>query len=199
MKRHLFAPFSRRLNPLVAALSGTLLATAAVAGGEDSISTHIIKVSPGGADVIEADVSDLQLGESLDFVTESGQVIDILNVPEGFEIYIDGELVDPQGLHGDLELLHKHIAIREERLEVECEGDTAEDCETRFEAIVSGDFDHGEVIIARHEISEFCDENGDCDTSVWISSDDDLPVHIQSDGGEGQVIIIEKKLEGDLY
>ena len=203
MKRHLFTPFSPRVQPLVAALSctlgGALIATSAFAGGGASISTHIIKVETNGAEVIEADVSNLELGESVDFVTESGQVIDILKAPEGFEIYIDGELLEPNGAHGDLERLHKHISIHEEQLEIDCDGSDPDACEAQVEAIVSGDFDHAEVIVARREVTEVCDEDGNCDASVWISSDADVPVHVLGDGQDKRVIVIEKTVEGELY
>jgi hypothetical protein len=197
MKRPLFAPFSHRLNPLAGALSGVLLTSAAVAGGAESVSMHVIKVATGDADVIEADVSELQLGESLDFVTESGQVIDILKAPEGFEIYIDGERVDPQGLHGDQEQLHRHIAIHEEALDIDCEG--VEDCDAHIEDLVAGDFEHAEVIIARHGIMEICDADGDCDMSIQIFSDGDEAMDILAGDAEKRVIIIEKEIEGELY
>lgn len=198
MKRHLFAPFTHHLNPLVAALSGALLATSAFAGSGETVSTHIIKVAADGNEVIEADVSDLQLGESLEFVTESGQIIDILKAPEGFEIYIDGELLDPHGgVHGDLEQLHQHIAIHEEVMDIDCDG--VDDCEAHIEALVEGDFEHAEVIIARHGVTEMCDADGNCDTSIRILSDGDAAVDILSGDANKRVIIIEKEVEGELY
>jgi hypothetical protein len=202
MKHPLFAPrlltiCSGRLHPLVAALSTALLATSAFAGGEESISTHIIRVAADGNEVIEADVSDLQLGESLEFVTESGQVIDILKAPEGMEIYLDGELLDPRGLRGSTEMPHEHIAIHEAQLDIDCEG--AADCEARIEALVAGELERAEVIIARHGVTEFCDENDDCDSTVMILSDDDIPTKALSGDPDKRVIIIEKHVEGELY
>ncbi len=159
-----------------------------------------------GNEVIEADVSDLQLGESLEFVTESGQIIDILKAPEGIEIYIDGELLDPHGgVHGDphhkLDQLHQHIAIHEEVLDIDCDG--VDDCEAHIEAhmeaLVEGDFEHAEVIIARHGVTEICDADGNCDTSIKILSDGDATVDILSGDADKRVIIIEKEIEGELY
>ena len=199
MKLHLIAPFSRRLHPLVAALSGALLAAPVFAGGGESVSTHIIKVGAGDAEMIEADVSDLQLGESLQFVTESGQVIDILKAPAGVEIYIDGELLDPRGVHGDPERPHKRIAIHEEQLEIDCDDTDPETCEAHIEAFVAGGLDEAQVVIARHEVSEICDEDGNCDTSVRVFSDGEAPVDVLSGDTNGRVIIIEKHVEGDLY
>jgi hypothetical protein len=203
MKHPLFASQrftirSRRFHPLVAALSSALFVTGAFAGGGESISTHVIKVAADGNEVIEADVSDLQLGESLEFVTESGQIIDILKAPEGIEIYLDGELLDPHGgVHGDLEQLHQHIAIHEEVLDIDC--DDADDCEAHIEALVAGDFEHAEVIIARHGVTEICDADGDCDTSIRILSDGDAAVDVLSGDANKRVIIIEKEIEGELY
>jgi hypothetical protein len=196
MKRHHFAPFPRRLKPLVAALSGALFATGALAGGE-TISTHIIKVAADGDEVIEADVSELELGESLEFVTESGQVIDILKAPEGIELYIDGELLDPLAAHGDLERLHRHIAIHEEALDIDCE--VVDDCEAHIEALVARDFEHAEVFIARREMTEICDADGHCETSIEILADGDGAVDKLSGDASKRVIIIERELQGELY
>lgn len=155
MKGPLFASLrfttgSRHFHPRIAALGFTLLATGAFAGGGESISKHIIKVAADGGEVIEADASDLQLGESLEFVTESGQIIDILKAPDGIEIYIDGELLDPHGVHGDRSQLHRHIAIREEAVDIDCDG--VDDCEAHIEALIDGDFEHAEVIIIEKQI-----------------------------------------------
>lgn len=98
-----------------------LVASTNLLAGGDGHRSHVIKVEADGAEVVEADVTDLALGESMNFVTDSGRIIDILRGPEGFEIYLDGELLDPHAAHGDEELRHKRIAIHTEEIEIHCD------------------------------------------------------------------------------
>ncbi|MEE4174578.1 MAG: hypothetical protein V2I57_10045 [Xanthomonadales bacterium] len=111
---------SRPVTGLLTALVALSATANALAGGLEK-RTHVIKVNAGNAEVVEADVTDLALGESLNFVTDSGRVVDILRGPEGIEIYLDGELLDPHAAHGDEEMRHKRIAIRTEEIEIHCD------------------------------------------------------------------------------
>lgn len=183
---------------LLAALFCTAGASQALAGDQE-IRTHVIQVETDGSDVIEADVSDLELGESLNFVTDSGRVIDILKATEGIEIYIDGELLDAHGDHHDLEQLHRDIAIHEEQLEIHCDEEDADACRAELHALMEGEFENAEVIIARREVSEVCDDQGNCSSSVWIEKDSDLTTDILDKDSDARVIIIERRIDGELY
>ena len=95
-------------------LLGALLSTTPVLAG-DVHRTHLVKVATGDSDIIEADISELELGESQSFVTDSGRTVDILRVPEGIELYLDGELIETGDMSADLDdrlALHERNRFR---------------------------------------------------------------------------------------
>ena len=99
-------PFSRHLKTLTAALLGSLIVTVAHAGDKHTVSDtshttktiqkHVIKVQAGGAEIIEADVSNLAPGEARSYTTDSGHMVDILKGIDGIEIYLDGTLIETE-------------------------------------------------------------------------------------------------------
>jgi len=190
-----------RLNPArtpLALLCAGLLSTPLLAG-EHATETHIVKVRTADAEVVEADVTDLALGESRTFVTGSGHTVDLLQAPEGLEIYIDGELVETR--HG-AEDLHERIALLHERSAEACEAADGSACEEHYAYVyrtdAEGEMDAVvEAIGSEINVELVCADDDSCNESVWIDDDGlgdmDLEVLHESDGA--RVVIIEKHTE----
>ena len=125
--------------------------------------------------MIEADVSDMAVGESETFVTESGRTVDLLRTQDGMEVYLDGELLDM-----DFENVHgKHLVIHKDT-DVECSSDVEGECDHDNVFIMAGDDLHAVdgdhmKIISKH-VEVICDDDEDCEEMVWISDGDDVHV-----------------------
>jgi hypothetical protein len=166
-------PSQPPLKALPALLFCALLASTASAT-EPGTDLHIVKFLAGDATVIEADVTDLLVGESQTFVTENGDSLDVLRTHEGLELYLNGELLDPglggPGHHGQSAGSDKAGTWSGKRVEKICQSDAA-----------TGDLT--------------------CDEEVWISGDatgewDELT---PGDEHHARIIVIEKdKLESQL-
>jgi hypothetical protein len=160
----------RHLKPaLTAALLSTLFLAQGVLAKDIHEEKHLIAVQTDGAELIEADVSDLAPGESRSFVTENGKSIDILKSVDGIELYIDGELQDlGMGEHA----LHENVFLLHEDTEhtIKCSGDDVEECSSAF----AYDGEHGDAITKIiHEVEITCDDEEDCNQHVWISAGDE--------------------------
>jgi len=53
----------------------------------------VVALKTDTADLAEADISDLDVGDAKTVYTEDGRTIDILRTADGAEIYVDGELI----------------------------------------------------------------------------------------------------------
>ena len=172
-------------RPLIA-LGATLLATP-VCAGESLHSTHVIKIATGDAEVIEADMSDLGVGESLSFTTDSGRIVDVLRGADGIELFLDGELIDagaPSAHDNDRLALHEKVIIA-------CSDDD-DACSEAMHRIEGSDSDIN-VFVARHDIEVVCDATDDCDQTVWIESDGEHDLETLHESGHHKVIVIRKE------
>ena len=179
-------PASAAALLLASAFSSPLIAEETVQ------SLHVIKVGTSEADLIEADVSDLELGESRSFVTESGKTVDILKTPEGMEIYIDGERIDI----GDASNLHHgHTEGHERKVVIKC--DDPEGCDDMLAEMM--DQEEENVFVMRREIEVVCDEDEECEQKVWIEGDRESLSDADSlhDGDGHKVIVIRKEVTKD--
>jgi hypothetical protein len=114
------------------------------------------------AEMIEADVSHLQPGESEVFVTESGRTVDLLRTRDGMEIYIDGELVETAPDEAALARIHlaeEHIAGRNgeeitwsEDIEIDCRAEDEETCSELVFIAREGDFEDLQALAGDHEV-----------------------------------------------
>ena len=188
---------NRNLLTLVSALTFTL-AGSTIAIAKD-VQKHVIALKTDDFELVETDISDLEVGEAKTIVTEEGKNIDIIRAAEGVEIYVDGELLDMS--FGDMSGAHK----RHQRIMVDCDGAEGE-CEDLV-ALHAGDGDHApgnhEVLIKKIHVSCTGDDESECAEKVWVSGDDSVPFGdveiekiIDSDGG---VRIIHMGGEEDLH
>ena len=56
------------------------------------------------------------------------------------------------------------------------------------------------VIIARHQVEEVCDQDGECDVQVWVEKDGDITIDTDADvlhDADREVIIIRKEIRTD--
>lgn len=194
-KRPFIAPRPATTLAPVLALSTALFAAPLWAGGSHH-ETHVIKVKTDDAEMVEADVSDLALGESRSFVTDSGRTVDILRAPEGIEVYIDGELLEAEFGAEDL---HERMALIHEEMEIECEADDEAECEDHFAYAWSTEDTDENVFVARKIVEISCEGDEDCDEMVWISEDGEGDFDIDFEG-EGlheedahKVVVIRKE------
>ena len=160
---------------LVSALVAGLFAGAVMAGETVHESKMMFKLKTGDAEMIEADVSDMAVGESETFVTESGRTVDLLRTQDGMEVYLDGELLDM-----DFENAHgKHMMIHKDT-DVECYSDVEGECEHDSVFIMAGDdlqaVDGDHVKIISKHVEVICNDDEDCEEMVWISDGDDVHV-----------------------
>ncbi len=183
-------------KPLAATTAALLLAGAIstpLLAGEPVHSLHVIKVGTGESDLIEADVTDLELGESRSFVTDSGKTVDILKAAEGIEIYIDGERIDIDG-HAD-----GHVEHHERKIAIQC--DDTDGCDEMLADLMVED--DANVFVMRHDVEAVCDDSGECEKMVWIESDGEELEHIEElheealEDGAHKVIIIRKEVTTD--
>ena len=178
-------------------LLGAMLMTCPAQADDTGHTTHLVRVATGASDIIEADVSALELGESQSFVTDSGRTVDILRVPEGIELYLDGELIETGELSATLE---DRLALHEELVTIDCDEETQGDCADLIEDLAHAHADGMKVIIARQHVEEICDQDGNCDRSVWISQDGDMTIDIDADiqhDKDHEVIVIRKEIHAD--
>lgn len=175
---------NRNLLTLVSALTFTL-AGSTIAIAKD-VQKHVIALKTDDFELVETDISDLEVGEARTIVTEEGKNIDIIRAAEGVEIYVDGELLDLS--FGDMSGAHK----RHQRIVVDCDGAEGE-CGDLM-ALHSGDGDHAagdhEVLVRQIHVSCTADDESECAEKVWVSSEDsaafgDVEIEklIDSDGG----------------
>jgi hypothetical protein len=142
-------------------LTAPLLASSAAAEQEVH-RKHVIKVMTDGAEVIEADVSHLQPGESEVFVTESGSTVDLLRTADGMEIYIDGELVDAapdEAVLARLHLAEEHVAGEHgeeftwtEDIDIDCQAEDEETCAELIFLAREGDLEDIHSLAGDHEV-----------------------------------------------
>ena len=123
------------------AIVALLSATSTQANNEEKM---IIALHTDGNELVNADISELAIGEAKTIETDDGTVIDILRTVDGAELYVDGELLemdfDAEGMHGD-HMIKRHV-------EIFCEDD--ENCnETEF-IIADSDVDIEKI----HELHE---------------------------------------------
>jgi len=167
------------------------LATAALAGEAATEQVRLFKLKTGDGETVEADLSDLAVGESRTFVTDSGHTIDLLQSADGLEVYIDGELQDP-GLDGSA--LHEHHVTVDTDGEWQCFADEGEDCDAHAMVFIDTDGsvqDPGGTdaqALERH-IEVICDENEECDQMVWVSADDETAAEAGGDTAQVHKII----------
>lgn len=183
-----------RLLTVLAGVGSLLLATSIIASDVHREHKIKLKLDGHGAELIEADVSDMAVGESRTWVTESGRTIDLLRSAEGMEVYIDGELVDTgyDGAHGGGVVLHEDI-------DVACFSDSEGDCEKHAIFVdAQGDADelHGyEVRVLTQTVELVCDdEDTECERTVWIGEDGGVheeALH-QHQGEKHRIIKIQK-------
>ena len=181
-----------RLTTLLMALAGTALFTTALLAGETRHEKKVFMLKAGDGEVVEADVSDLGLGESRSFVTESGRMVDLLQTPEGLEVYLDGELID---LSGSDEALHEHLMHARALAEERCDGD----CEDGFAyAFTTEDGEEANVHVIRKHVEVICSDEEQCDDNVWISADGDVDLDLVHGDGDHQVIVVRKEIESSI-
>ena len=108
-----------------------LAAVGAIAGGEEKVVEDQMVIALKGDDfeLHETDISHLAVGDAETIVTDSGKTIDLLRTEDGVEIYVDGELLDIGGGHGELHEAHEvhesHKMVYK-TIEIECESE--DDC-----------------------------------------------------------------------
>ena len=125
---------------LVMAVAAFILCAAAVSAGEHVQSTKenkiVIALKTDDFELVETDLSDLEVGDAETIYTDSGQTVDLLRTEDGVEVYIDGELIDMgEGIHERHHVMHKEI-------EIECESE--DECE-EMDFDIDIDSDHGEM------------------------------------------------------
>jgi hypothetical protein len=197
---------SSRLG-LPAMLLGAALFAAPALAERTLHESHIVKVKTADAELVEADVSDLGLGESLSFVTESGHTVDILKAAEGLEIYLDGELLNDVAA---AEMDARHDALLHERIEIECTSDERDDCAERVAVIMADGVTDGAagtmVFIDEEQVEIVCDgeSEADCEALAWVSDgeldfDGDVDFHVErADAtGDHEFVVIRKEIRED--
>ena len=145
------------LAATILVLGAGLLSAGEPAGHVDE-DKMVIALKTDDFELVETDISHLEIGDAETVYTQSGKTIDLLRTADGIEIYVDGELLDTglhgeEGIHGDHHIVHKHI-------EVECESD--EECEEWVWISEEEDMDmesmhgegHHEKVIIIKEIDE---------------------------------------------
>jgi len=174
----------------LAALCFTL-ATAALAGEPATGQVRLFKLKTGDGETVQADLSDLAVGESRTFVTDSGHTIDLLQSADGLEVYVDGELQD---LGPDGNALHEHHVTVDADNDWQCLADNGEDCDAHAMVFIDTDGDVQELdgtdaqALERH-IEVICDENEACDKMVWVSADDESSAEAGGDTAQVHKII----------
>ncbi|NIP18920.1 MAG: hypothetical protein GWM87_12760 [Xanthomonadales bacterium] len=181
------------------ALTCAVSATAGDAAGNMEKKV-VIALQADDFELGETDISDLAVGESETIVTESGRTIDILRTGDGFELYVDGELLETgtDGAHGD------HFAVHK-RVEIICEGD--DDCD---ETVWIGDEaelamlheDHaadGEHGVVTRRIRVECEDGEECEKHrIWIASGEDADFEtLIEDHGEAHGMVVIRKVDGE--
>lgn len=151
----------------------------------NSVEKSVIAIKTNDFELSETDVSNLAVGEAETIVTENGKTVDILRTAEGFEIYVDGELLDMS--FGDEHGAH-HV---QKRKVITCDG-TEGDCEEEF-VRHPGSHEDGEVhgaVVKKIHVECTSDDEGECaEKMVWVSDDEsadlgeiDIEEFIESDG-----------------
>jgi hypothetical protein len=175
-----------------------LTTTSVQAGTEEKV---VIALKTDDFALVEADVSDLAVGESKTIETDNGKVIDIIRTADGAEVYIDGELLEMdfsnEGLHEE-HMIRKHV-------EVICDDD--QECDKNVFFIkgddgdlntwISGDGDH---VLLHEEIELSCSSDGDettcSDEMVIITDGEDFDLEelheMHANDTDHKVIMIKK-------
>lgn len=171
-----------------------LLATAALAAsamaGEPRHEQHLIKIKTGDAELFEADLKDLAIGESRSFVTGGGKTVDLIRVQDGVEVYVDGVLLDL----GDAQVHGAHVVHK--NVEVTCDGDSADDCTHDVMFIGEGDVADGDVKVIRKHVEIVCEDGEDCESFEWDSAGGEFDVEVLHEAGDHEkVIVIQKQSE----
>lgn len=171
----------------LAALVGALLLAGAALAEITEHHEMKIMVMTDGDELIDADVSDLELGESRSFVTDSGKTVDILRTADGVDLFIDGELQELdfafEGLHGEFKVLSQDI-------EFDCTSSEESECAHEFVYVTSdGDyeFEHGgehEVTVIKKAITIDCEDGEDC-------------ANLHHDGQAHKVIRIKREVNSE--
>lgn len=182
---------------LVSLLAALLAASVAPAGETEHQHELKIMLATDGDDVIDTDISDLEVGESQSFVTKSGKTIDIIRTAEGAEVYIDGELQELG--FGDLEAHGEHVIVHRD-VEVECISDNPEACEEHEFVFVEADGDYSystgadEDGFVHKRVEVICEDNGECEKTVWVSGDEE---DLQATEGHKVIRIHEESSHDD--
>jgi hypothetical protein len=163
----------------------------------------VVSIETDSFEVTETDIGSLAVGEAKTIETESGQVVDILRTPDGAEIYVDGELLEPGlesgHLEHDLHVVSKHVDIT-------CDDDDGSECHEHVVIEVHGDGETynynwtaaDEAVILHEDIEITCtDDDGEteCSKHVIMIGDGDVvdrnELHeAHGDGKVRKVIVI---------
>lgn len=166
-----------------------------------------IKIVGEDFELDEADVSDLEVGESMSFYTDSGRDVLVVREENGFDISIDGESLDlPTLVHDDHHGGGFH-GVKVITKEIVCDDD--EECDHDFINIhEGGDFEVlellGEELALDIEVlRDFeCSDEEECKHAVkiWHNSDghdfefnDESEFEFNDEDGK-KVIIIKKRI-----
>ena len=104
-----------KFNPLTLTLLFTILCAGPAFA--DTTEKMIIKLKTNEFEIVETDISNLQVGEAETIFTDSGKIIDLLRTADGIEIYIDGEMLEMPDMSGaSLDggvhtIMHKQIRV----------------------------------------------------------------------------------------
>jgi hypothetical protein len=180
------------------AVCSFLLAGSALANEEKSV---VMKIKSDVTGVISADLSDLEVGDAKTIVTDDGKTVDLLRTKDGFEVYIDGELIEMPHMTVDhSDGLHKRT------IRVECTDDT--ECEEHHNLMFISESELSDVesVGEIHKIVEIhggdlesidieqlheIEEDGEL---IWISEDEDVTI----DGDvETKVIVLKREKIAD--
>jgi hypothetical protein len=159
--------------------------------------TMVVSVETDSFALTETDIGSLAVGEAKTIATESGQVVDILRTPDGAEIYIDGELLDP-GLV--LEDVDHGVRVISKQVDITCTGDDDSECHKDVVIEVHGDGETynyswtaaDEAVILHEDIEVTCtDDDGETRCSkhvITIGDGDDVDIdELHGEHGDARV------------
>jgi len=191
--------------PLIAAGVFTLCALSAQAGDEADKTVAekiVIALETDAFSIEETDLSHLGVGDAETIFTENGKTVDLLRTEDGVEIYVDGELLEMEGLHDGKHVTH--------RIEIICDGDE-EDCADLAAMAAIEDVEIDKLHADGHEVIIMHGDGEDVDVEVLTGEPHEVhgTVHIvkefedvdidEFDGGDDrEVIIIRKKVEDEI-
>ena len=182
------------------AMCSFLIAGSTLANEEKTV---VMKIKTDDSGVISADLSDLDVGDAKTIVTEEGKTVDLFRTEDGFEVYIDGELIEMPHMTVDhSDGMHKRT------IRVECTDDT--ECEEHHTLMFISEVELSDIesVGELHKIVEIhsgdmesvdiekLHEIGEDGELIWISEDED--VMVDSDV-ETRVIVVKRKEIGDCH